>query len=145
MNPRDLEKWSFYWSELRLMIAAIALLLGGVPPILFVVATMPGLYGLASMLLKLSCIISGASAVYLAYLWFIHKWKVFGSDDKMDMVAFGVMVISGLNLGFTGLAGTNLGMSITSNHIVFILVALLYLWAGFYLWKRWGKHGKHLF
>src|SRR5690348_2816013 len=100
MNPQDLEKWSFWWSEARLLVAAVALLLGGVPPVLYVVSTMPALYGIVGLGLKLSWIISGLASVYLIYTWSTHSYKVFGGKDTKDSLAFVVLAVSGLNLGF---------------------------------------------
>src|SRR3989344_8325172 len=100
MNHNNLERYSFLWSEVRLIIAALALFLGGVSPLLKL--GLPS--GLASSLLTLSWIISGVAAVYLLYRR--HKTKLLlGGKDKWDAVAFFVMVVSGINLGLVGLLG----------------------------------------
>jgi len=143
-KPDNLEKYSFLWSEARLIIAAAALFLGGVPPI-FLLATGPAVLGIASLLLKLSWIISGFAAGYLAYRWYESGQMLFGKKDTKDTAAFLVSVVSGFNLGITGLIGKNIGMSISSNHLVFDLVALLYLASAVYLFWRWNAAGKRLF
>src|SRR5687767_6437038 len=109
LEPHRLERYSFLWSEARLVIAAVALLLGGVPPLSFLVAT-PTLYGLVGTVLTISWIISGLASAYLIYRWSSVK-HVFGGNRRNDIIAFWVMIVSGLNLGLTGLTGNNLGMS----------------------------------
>ncbi|MDO8572674.1 MAG: hypothetical protein Q7S11_02770 [bacterium] len=139
-----LERYSFVWSEVRLIIAAVALFLGGVPPVLkfFPVS---GFYGPVSSLLNLCWIISGIAAGYLLYRWYIGHQVVFGGKDTKDTVAFFVSVVSGLNLGIAGLLGKNIGMSISSNKIIFILVGLLYLAAAYHLYTRWKTRGEKVF
>lgn len=144
-NPHDLEKWSFYWSEMRLLIAAVALLLGGIPPVLLVFSFAPFLYGFIGLLLKLAWLLSGAAALYLGWRWTKAHQHLFGKKDRNDLIAFGVLVVSGVNLGLTGLLGSNIGMMISHNRFVFMLVAVLYLWAAWHLWTRWKSHGKHFF
>lgn len=144
-NPHDLEKYSFYWSEIKLLVAAVALLLGGVPPIFLVFGFAPGLYALIGLGLKLAWILSGAAAVYLGWRWMQAKQHLFGKKDRKDLLAFGVLVVSGINLGLTGLLGSNIGMTISHNRFVFMVVAILYLWAAWHLWNKWKSHGKHLF
>ncbi len=139
-----LERYSFLWSEARLVIAAMALLLGGVPPVLYFLAFSP-LYGLAYALLKLAWVISGVASAYLLYRWYQSGMKVFGGNETKDMVAFAVSIVSGLNLGFVGLLGTNIGMNITSNYIVFVVTAVMYLAAACYLYTRWKAQGQKLF
>lgn len=135
-DPQELTKYSFYWSEVRLLVAAVALLLGGIPPILMVMPSIP----LVGTLLTLSWILSGVAAAYLAYRWYTNDFRVFGGKAKLDLAAFGVMVVSGLNLGVVGIAGTNIGMSISSNYTVFILAALVYLASAFHLYRRHAAH-----
>ncbi len=105
-HPDKLEYYSFIWSEIRLVIAAIALLVGGTPPIYFLPLFF--LYGLVSALLTLCWIISGTASTYLAYRWYTGGQMIFGGKDMKDTVAFAVMVVSGLNLGITGISGTNI-------------------------------------
>lgn len=143
-EPHKLDMYAFWWSEARLAIAALALLMGGVPPVL-ALNPMPSLYGIVGSLLSLCWIISGAAAVWLAYRWYTSGQRVFGGTDRKDVGAFAVMVVSGFNLGFAGLMGANIGMSISSNYTVFLVVAALYVVSGGYLYKRWSAHGKKLF
>lgn len=141
MNNSQLDTYAFYWSEVRLIIAAVALFLGGVPPLYYV---MPS-FALAAPLLKVCWIISGIAVAYLAYRWYTSGQMVFGGSSTRDKAAFFVMVISGLNLGLTGLLGQNIGMNIWSGQIVFLVVGVLYLWAAWHLFQRWNSHGKKLF
>lgn len=143
-HPDKLERYSFLWSEARLVVAAVALLLGGYPPVLYFLAFSP-LYGIVSLLLKLAWIISGVAAGYLLYRWYTGGQKIFGGSDMKDNVAFFVSVISGINLGIVGILGKNIGMSMTSNYIVFVIVALLYLAAAYHLYTRWKAKGEKLF
>lgn len=143
-HPDKLEKYSFLWSELRLLIAAVALFIGGVPPILFLIRV-PFLYGIIGTLLTLCWIVSGLASGYLLYRWFTGGKRVFGTNDWKDTTAFFVSVISGFNLGIAGLSGSNIGMAISSNSILFIIVGMLYLVSAWYLFKRWKESGKKLF
>ena len=144
MSPDKLERYSFLWSEVRLVIAAFALLLGGVPPIVLILP-LPGLVGLVGLLLTLSWILSGVTALYLLYRWFQNKQRLFGGKAPRDTVAFFILVVSGINLGIVGVAELNIGMSITTNYFVFVITALLYLASAFHLHKRWKGFGKKIF
>src|SRR3989344_5830873 len=135
-QPAQLERYSFLWSQARLLIAAVALFIGGVPPVL-AYNPIPGLYGLVSSLLTLSWIISGVAALYLAYRWNANHQMLFGGKAQRDTIAFFISVVSGINLGLTGVLGNNIGMSITSNQFVFIIVGLLYLATAYHLQQRW--------
>ena len=64
----DLERNSFLWSEVRLIIAAVALFLGGLPPI-YLVLPIPALFGFVRILLVLAWIVSGVASGYLLYRW----------------------------------------------------------------------------
>ncbi len=141
MQRNKIEKFSFLWSEARLVIAALALFIGGIPPL---VAYGPFPSGLTRTLLVLSWIISGLASGYLLYEWSQHR-KLFASKKPFDVAAFAIMVISGINLGITGLFGRNIGMSISSNRTLFIIVGLLYLYVAYYLYNRWSASGKKLF
>jgi hypothetical protein len=143
-HPDALERYAFLWSEARLVVAAVALFIGGIPPILYFLP-IPGLYGILSLGLKLAWLISGAASIYLAYRWYAGGQKLFGKNDMKDTVAFFVSVVSGINLGFVGLLGLNVGMSISSNYGLFVVVGLLYLASAAYLYQRWVSHGKRLF
>lgn len=143
-DPHKLERYSFLWTEARLIIAAIALLLGGIPVLRFLLPV-PALFGLVGTILTLAWIISGAAAVYLLYRWYTGGQMLFGAKSTQDTIAFFVAVVSGINLGLVGLLGRNIGMSISSNYIVFVITALIYLAAAAYLYKRWNASGQRLF
>jgi hypothetical protein len=143
-NPAKLEKYSFLWSEARLFIAALALLLGGIPPLLFILPV-PVLYRLVGLILTVSWIISGVVSAYLVYRWFNAGQKIFGGKNQKDLIAFAVNVISGLNLGIVGILGKNIGMSISSNRIVFVIVAIIYIWSAVHLYKRFKANGEKVF
>lgn len=134
----------FFWSEIRLVIAAMALFLGGVPPVWLVVKS-PALFGIVSPLLTLCWIISGLAAVYLLYRWYQNKQVLFGGKALNDTVAFFVAVVSGVNLGMAGLIRQNIGMAISSNKAVFIVVGLFYLASAGFLYKRWTDSGNKIF
>lgn len=139
-TPAQMERNSFLWSEARLVVAAVALFLGGVPPLTLVFGG-SGAYGI----LKVAWLISGAASVYLGYRWFTGGQRVFGGKDQKDTIAFLVSAVSGINLGWTGLSGNNVGMSILSNQLVFWVVGIAYLASAWYLWGRWNSYGKRLF
>jgi len=140
-KPENLEKWSFLWSEARLVLAAIALFLGGVP---LAYKILPS-FAFVWSLLNLAWIISGIASAYLLYRWYTGGQKLFGKKDNKDTAAFFISVVSGLNLGIVGIFGTNIGMSISSGTIIFIIVGLLYLAAAWHLCQQWNKSGKKLF
>ena len=142
-RPDTLERYSFLWSEARLVIAAVALFLGGVPPALKFLP-IPALYGLVGSLLTLAWIISGVASAYLLWRWYKTR-TLFGAKETLDTAAFFVMAVSGLNLGITGLFGTNIGMSISSNYVVFFVVGLLYLATAYHLFRRFQVHGQRVF
>lgn len=140
-QPHLLERYSFLWSEARLVIAAISLFLGGTPLLAFII---PGLYGMVGTLLMLAWIISGLASAYLLYRWFTGAKKLFGGNDRWDTVAFFVSVISGLNLGITGLTRNNPGMSFISGWdlsglLMLIIVGIAYLVSAWHLWRRWKQ------
>jgi len=142
-HPDKLERYSFLWSEARLLIAALALFLGGIPPILKI--TPYALYGMASSLLSLAWIISGLASGYLLYRWYTGGQTLFGEKDAKDTAAFLVSAVSGINLGFAGIFGGNIGMSISSNYFIFMVVGVLYLLSAGYLYSRWNAKGQKLF
>jgi len=143
-RPENLEKYSFLWSEARLIIAAFALLLGGTPPLYWLLGSSV-FYGLVGTILTLSWLISGAASVYLGWRWYTGGQKVFGKKDMRDTVMFFVSVISGINLGLVPLIGNNIGMRIAWGGFVFTVTALLYVVAAVHLWMRWNAHGKKVF
>lgn len=144
-SPSKLERYSFLWSEARLVLAAIALFLGGYPLIIKLFGYGSFLYRPAGALLTLSWIISGVSAVYLLYRWNAGGKKLFGGNDKKDLTAFMITVVSGINLGIVGLLGTNIGMNISSSKLVFIVVGVAYLASAYHLHKRWKAYGEKIF
>jgi uncharacterized membrane protein YuzA (DUF378 family) len=138
-TPENLEKYAFYWSEVRLILAAIALLLGGIP-----LVSKLGLYSFGN-LLGFCWIVSGIASVYLLYRWINNGKKLFGRKNKKDLTAFMVTVVSGLNLGITGLLGVNIGMNISSSRILFIVVAILYIWSAYYMCKKRKANSNRIF
>ncbi len=140
MKSKQLEIYSFWWSEIRLVIAAIALLLGGVPPIY--ILTPPDFFGIAQIGLVLCWIMSGLASGYLLYRWYDGGQKVFGHKDSKDTLAFLVMIISGINLGLAGVLGRNIGMAIFSGRLIFAIVAVAYLFAAYHMFTRYNKAGK---
>lgn len=139
-TPSKLERYSFLWSLLRLLIAAVSLIIGGYP-IALRLLYLP----LTSSLLTLSWIISGIASVYLAYRWNADGRKLFGGTETKDTVAFFAMVISGVNLGLVGLIGQNIGMNISSSKLVFIIVGVFYVICAYYLHTRWKAYGEKIF
>lgn len=137
-TPDNLEKYSFLWSEVRLVIAALALFLGGTPPVFLIFSS----YGMTRSLLTFAWIISGLASLYLLYRWNKGGKTVFGGKQKYDVSAFWIMIVSGLNLGIAGISGSNIGMSVSSNPGVFILVGIIYLYTAYHLHNRWHKNNK---
>lgn len=143
MDTKILDSFSFWWSEIRLGIAAVALFIGGVPPVFLFVQ--PSMYALVGLLLKIAWIISGLSAGYLLYRWYDTGQKLFGHKDHRDILAFLMLVLSGLNLGFAGLFGQNLGMAVTSSHLVFVVVGFIYVFSAWQLWKSYKGNRSRVF
>jgi len=143
-TPEKLERYSFLWSEARLVIAAVALFLGGIPPVI-AFNPIPALYGLVSSLLTLAWIISGVVSCYLFYRWNENGKMLFGAKEGLDTATFFVNIVSGFNLGLAGLIGRNIGMSISSNYLVFVAVGLLYLASFAHLYRRWHARGQKVF
>lgn len=143
MHPKDLERYSFIWSEVRLVIAALALLLGGVPPIFLL--TPDPLWGIARLGLVLCWILSGLASGYLLYRWYEGGQKLFGHKNHTDTITFLILVVSGINLGLAGVFGRNIGMAILSGKLIFVIVAILYLYCAYHLWMHYKKNGDRLF
>ena len=140
LKPEVLLKYSFWWSECRLLFGAVALLLGGRPLMLFMLGpVVAGGFSLAMFVLSVVWIVSGLASLYLLYRWWASGMTVLGGKDYMDLAAFFVMTLSGLNLGVAGLTGNNIGMTISSWYVVFVIVSLVYLWVAWYLYSR--THG----
>ena len=143
-HPDTLERYSFLWSEARLIVAASALLLGGVPVLRYFFVA-PALFGLVGFVLTITWILSGAASGYLLWRWISYGKVLFGGKNTLDTAAFLVSAVSGINLGIVGLLGINIGMTILSNYSVFVLTALLYIGAAGYLLWRWNTSGQRLF
>ncbi len=146
-HPDMLEKYSFLWSEARLVIAAVALFVGGFPPIFLLlrILPIPALLGTIGLLLTVAWIVSGVASGYLLYRWIKGGKKLFGAHVQLDMIAFLVTVVSGFNLGITGITGRNIGMSLLPLYPVFVITALAYLWSAYHLYTRFNASGKKLF
>ena len=142
-NIHDLERYGFLWSEARLLIAALALLINGVPPIYLIAP--PGLFALARFGLVVSWLVSGAFALFLMYRWHVAKHTLFTKKRTDDMVAFLILGISGLNLGLVPILGKNIGMSFSHNRLAFLIVAAAYIYAAYHLYSRWKSNGEKLF
>lgn len=140
-SPGQLERNSFLWSEVRLVVAAVALFLGGVPPVVYFLDTSSAIWGL----LRVAWLISGAASLYLALRWHQNGYRVFGGNDQKSTAAFVISILSGLNLGWAGLTDHNIGMSIASDQTIFTVVGVLYLLTAYYLYSRWNSRGQKLF
>jgi len=144
-HQNKLERYAFLWSEARLLIASVALFLGGIPVLIFIIRTIPFIASILGLVLTLSWIISGVASAYLLYKWLMGGRILFGGKARLDTVAFLVSVISGLNLGIVGLFGTNVGMNILSNRAIFAITALIYIASAYHLHKRWKEKGENMF
>ena len=90
-------------------------------------------------------IISGVAAAYLGWRWYDKKMHIFGGKDNKDSIAFAIAIVTGLNLGITGLIGTNIGMGIIGGRVVFFVAGLIYFWIAYHLYNRWKKNGRMVF
>jgi hypothetical protein len=141
-TPEKLERYAFLWSLARMVIGAVSLFFGAVPILMGIVG--PGL-------MQLAWLVSGAAAIYLGYRWYTGGQMVFGGKDRKDNIAFWVMVLTGLNLGYTAI-GTNVGMSTVYTMtgmmvagLIFKATALVYLYAAYHLWIRYKAAGERMF
>lgn len=145
-HPNKLEWYSFMWSQARLVLASIALFIGGIPVLWKFMSSSSSVFGLANSLLGLSWIISGLASAYLLYRWNIGGQKLFGKKERMDSIAFFVSIISGFNLGLAGITGNNIGMSISGmSQILFVITGIVYIATMVYLHKQWNANGKKMF
>lgn len=144
-KPGKLEYYSFLWSILSMLLTSLALFLGGIPPIYKLISSSSGLYGLVSSLLTVSWLISGIAAGYLLYRWSKGGKTLFGGKNSLATTAFFVMIISGFNLGITGITGSNIGFSIFSSSLFLMPGAVIYLATAGFLLSRWKASGKKLF
>ena len=141
-TPEKLERYAFLWSLARMVIGALSLFFGATPILLGIVG---------SGIMSLAWLISGVAAIYLGYRWYNSGKRVFGGTERKDVVAFWVMIITGLNLGYTAI-GTNVGMmtvySMTGMMVaglVFKATAVVYLLVAYYLWTRYKASGERMF
>lgn len=140
----NLVRYSFFWNEVRLIIAALSLIFGGFPIVFLLFPS----GGLVSSLLTIFWIISGIAAIYLLYVWNAGGRKLFGGEGKRDLAAFAVAIISGIHLGIAGITGINIGMKVTPSVIltlVMVVAGALYLWSAWHLHKRYKASGEKLF
>jgi hypothetical protein len=143
-QPSQLERYSFLWSQARLVVAAVALFLGGVP-VLQVILPYSLYYSVGGVVLTLSWIVSGVASGYMLYRWFSGRKMIFGGNAPLDTAAFFVSVVSGINLGLAGFTGSNIGMSMFSGRFIFAVVALVYLASAYHLFRRWSASGQKVF
>ncbi len=135
-TPERLEKYAFLWSEARLVLGAVALIIGGKPLLTVILPT-------ASGILNVFWLVSGIAAIYLLYRWYQTR-MLFGGKEKLDLYAFLVMGVTGINLGLVPILG-NIGMRIASNKLVFIIVGVLYLAVAYQLFRRWKANNERVF
>ena len=140
LSSKSLDRYSFLWSQARQVIAAVALLVGGVPVVFYFSFLM-----FLAPFLTLMWLITGATSGYLLWRWYKGGQRVFGGTDTKDKVAFLISGITGINLGLAGLLSTNIGMSIASGRGIFLVTGIVYLWTAWYLQKRWKENGQKLF
>lgn len=147
MSSSDLLRYAFLWTIARLILAAIALLIGGTP----LINAILGIVSLNQLPivgagLTIAWLITGASSAYLLYSWHIHNRTLFGKHDVIDMGAFLIAAISGINLGIMGVIGVNIGITMVSgNYVAFLIMAILYLASAYHLYIKWDKHHQKLF
>lgn len=139
MRTSDLDRYSFIWSELRLLLAALALFQGGVPVIYLMLPK--ALISQVQIVLICAWIMSGLASGYLLYRWYQNGKVLFGRRDRTDAIAFLVLALSGLNLGFAGVTGANIGMGILSGRLVFIITGILYIYSAWHLWMHSKSRG----
>jgi hypothetical protein len=142
-TPEKLIRYAFLWSLARMMIASLSLFLSATP------IAYRFLGSSAYSLLPLFWLISGAASVYLVYVWYARGQKLFGGNDPKDRIAFFILVVTGINLGFAALSYGNIGMNIVWGmpiaDIIYKLTAIVYIIAAYYLFKRWKEHHEQLF
>ena len=142
-KPEVLERYAVYYSLVRLVIAAVSLFFGAMP-VIYRVGSMSSF----SSFLELAWLISGAASGYLLYRWYKAGQQVWGNKDRYATIAFFVLIISGLNLGYAAI-GNNIGMSIVYGlpmvDLIFKATAVVYLLTAYYFWKSWQAAGERLF
>lgn len=143
-TPQKLEKYSFFWSIVRMFIAALSLLIGGYP-IVWKLFPISGMYRPILTLLMLCWVISGVAAGYLLYRWYKNNMMIFGGKNITDRVAFLILAMTGINLGVTGLIRQNIGMQIFHNSGIWTLAGIVYIITAVYLLNRWKNFGRKMF
>lgn len=143
-TPEKLLLYAFYWSEARLVVAAFSLFFGAVP----VVYRLTGMSSSVYSLLALFWLISGIASAYLLYTWYTRGQKVFGGTESKDVIAFFIMVVTGINLGLTAF-GNNFGMSLVwgmpISYLIYKATAVVYLIVAYHMWTRFKESGERLF
>jgi hypothetical protein len=136
-----MERYAFLWSLCRMAIAVLSLFLGASPILL-------GIVGYQVMML--AWLISGVAALYLGYRWFSGGKRVFGGNNQKDTWAFLIMVVTGINLGYTAFS-TNIGMNLAYSivgmslaDLLYKATAVLYAVVVYYLYKRWKENGERV-
>ena len=133
-KPKNLVKYSFYFSVGGLFITAIQYLTS-TPWLMF------GYYQ-SSGILHFLWLLAGAGAVYLLYMWFKSDRSIFGGNDLKDATAFWFLIVVSIN---QWLLTVGVGFYFVSvlyavlgplSHLVF---AVIYGYAGYYLLKRWKE------
>ena len=141
-TPEKLERYAFMWSIARMVIASVSLFFGAVPIALRIFDYQLGFF------VQLAWLISGIASIYLGYMWYKNKKSIFGANHQNDTIFFLILVITGINLGYT-ITGYNFGMSFAYSlpltWLIFKLTALGYLYVAYNLWKKWKAHDEHLF
>jgi hypothetical protein len=120
----------------------MSLFLGGVPAVYLLVPA--SMYSITTFALKLAWAISGVSAIHLLYRWYDSGQKIFSHKDHKDTLSFLLLIVSGLNLGFAGVFGVNLGMMIANGWILFVM-GVLYLLAAYQLWVSFKRNKNRVF
>lgn len=138
-QPDSLERYAFWWLMALLVFSAAAMFMDARPALTLIVG-----YS-AWSLLKLAWIVSGAAAVYLVYRWNQTGKKVFGGDDSKDKLAFWFMILTGLNVGLTGVTGNNIYLSIFYGSLVYVATGVACLAAAYHMHTRWKANGEKLF
>jgi uncharacterized membrane protein YuzA (DUF378 family) len=146
-QPDSLEKWSFLWSIVRMCSGTVSFLLGGFP---FLQWLLPAgspfvLFRIVGGFITLTWIISGVVTGYLLYRWFTAGKMLFGQKNRLDLVAFAVLIVSGINTGLAGLISWNIGLSILRFYPMLVVAALIDISAAGYLLWKWNKSGRKLF
>ncbi len=141
-TPDKLERYAFLWSIARMGIGALSLFFGATP----ILYRFTG-----SGIMSIAWLISGASALYLGYRWYTGGQTLFGAKDQKDKIFFIIMVITGINLGYTAIS-TNIGMGLVYSMtgmmtagLVFKATGVAYALVAYYLWNKWKNAGEKLF